>query len=325
MTVDLLRRVAERTAQYPFRVWGFGEGHALLGLLAAASLLDRPDLAEVVRAHVEPSLDADPGPEDHLIAVDVLLHLRQFYPGLDIQPAVDRFTASVTSAARPVSGRPRVHRPDLAGLGRLIWVDCMHTDAVLGRVDLVEEPAAVLQDSTGLFHHGYDVYEGKANGVHWGRGQGWALWGLVTVLARAREDGAVPGAGRDGAALRGRLDALVDALSEYETEGRWRTIVDSPDAPVEPSVSALVAAGLLYGLQAGVVAPSAAGLADRALAYASSAARAADGALVVSEATPVGSPATYLSRRSGVFPWGQGPLLVALALAAGHSFKAGVA
>jgi len=313
MTVDLLRRVAERTAEYPFRVWGFGEGHALLGLLAAASLLDRPDLAEVVRARVEPSLGAAPGPEDHLIAVDVLRHLRQHYPDIDIQPAVDRFAAGVVSAARPVPGQPRVHRPDLAGLGRLIWVDCLHTDAALGRPDLIEEPAAVLQDDTGLFHHGYDVYAGRPSGVHWGRGQGWALWGLVTILA-----------GQDSPShpsLRARLDALVDALHQYESEGRWRTIVDSPEAPVEASVSALVAAGLLYGLQTGVVAPTAAGLADRALAYAAGAAAASDGALVVSEATPVGSPATYLSRRSGVFPWGQGPLLVALAIAAGHPVK----
>ncbi len=310
MSLRLLRRVAERTAECPLRVWGFGEGHALLGLLAAAALLGRADLAGLVRARVEPSLGAAPGPEDHLIAVEVLHHLRQFYPGLDVTPAVDRFAASVVSAARPVPGQPRVHRPDLAGLGRLIWVDCMHTDAALGRADLIEESAAALQDGTGLFHHGYDVWTGQPNGVHWGRGQGWALWGLVATLVQ-----------QDSAPLRARLGALVRALSEYETEGRWRTIVDSPDAAVESSVSALVAAGLLYGLDAGVVPPSAAGLADRALAYTIAAASAEDGALVVSEATPVGTPVTYLSRRSGVFPWGQGPLLVALALAAGHSFK----
>jgi rhamnogalacturonyl hydrolase YesR len=310
MSVELLRRVAERTAECPLRVWGFGEGHALLGLLAAASLLGRADLADLVRARVEPSLGAAPGPEDHLIGVEVLHHLRQLYPELEVGRAVDRFATSVVSAARPVPGQPRVHRSDLTGLGRLIWVDCMHTDAALGRVDLIEESAAALQDGTGLFHHGYDVYAGRPNGVHWGRGQGWALWGLVTTLVH-----------RDSAPLHARLDALVRALSDYETEGRWRTIVDSPEAPVESSVSALVAAGLLYGLEAGVVPPSAAGLADRALAYAVATASAGDGALVVSEATPVGEPVTYLSRRSGVYPWGQGPLLVALALAAGYSFK----
>ena len=301
MSLDLIRRVAERTARCPFRVWGFGEGHALLGLLAAAALLDRPDLASVVRDHVEPSLDAAPGPEDHLIAVDVLLHLRQSYPELDVQPAVDRFVASVVGAARPVPGQPPVHRPDLAGLGRLIWVDCMHTDAAVGRSELLEEPAAVLQDDSGLFSHGYDVYAGQSNGVHWGRGQGWALWGLVT------SGGSPP--------LRSRLDALVEALSRYEVEGRWRTIVDDPAAPFEASVSALVAAGLLAGLQAGVVHPGSTGLAERALKAACDATE--DGALIVSEASPVGTAETYLSRRSGVFPWGQGPLLVALAVDAG--------
>jgi len=310
VTLDLLARVAERATEYPYRVWGFGEGHALLGLLAAADLLGRGELAETVRRHVAPSLAAPANPEDHLIAVDVLLRLRQVYPDLDIRPAARRFVASVEGAARPVAGQPAVHRPDLAGLGRLIWVDCMHTDgpglAALRRpaADLIEESAAVLQDASGLFHHGYDVYARRPNGVHWGRGQGWALWGLVGTLAH-----------EDDTRLRRRLDGLVDALGEHETEGRWRTIVDDPEAPVEASVSALVAAGLLAGLHAGVVRPDAASLAERALAAAC--ADAEDGALAVSEATPVGTAVTYLTRRIGVFPWGQGPLLVALAVAAG--------
>jgi rhamnogalacturonyl hydrolase YesR len=308
--LDMLRRAAERTAVYPYRVWGFGEGHALLGLLAAAELLDRSDLADSVRGRVAPSLTAPPNPEDHLIAVDVLLRLRQVNPVLDTQPSAQRFVSSVEGAARPVAGEPAVHRPDLAGLGRLIWVDCMHTDgpglAALGRPagELLEESAAVLQDDSGLFHHGYDVYARRPNGVRWGRGQGWALWGLIATLVH-----------EDDARLRQRLDALVDALEEHEIEGRWMTIVDDPEAPLEASVSALVAAALLGGLQAGVVRPEAAGLADRALAAAC--ADAEDGALTVSEATPVGTAVTYLSRRTGVFPWGQGPLLVALAVAAG--------
>src|SRR5690606_40378102 len=128
-------------------------------------------------------------------------------------------------------------------------------------------------------------------GVHWGRGQGWALWGLVGTLVH-----------EDDTRLRRRLDGLVDALGEHETEGRWRTIVDDPDAPVEASVSALIAAGLLAGLHAGVVRPDAAGLAERALAAAC--ADVEDGGLAGAEATPVGTALPYLTRRLGVFAWG---------------------
>jgi unsaturated rhamnogalacturonyl hydrolase len=36
----------------------------------------------------------------------------------------------------------------------------------------------------------------------------------------------------------------------------------------------------------------------------------ADGTLLVSSATPVGDRATYVERPLGVFPWGQGPLVL---------------
>jgi rhamnogalacturonyl hydrolase YesR len=40
---------------------------------------------------------------------------------------------------------------------------------------------------------------------------------------------------------------------------------------------------------------------------------ASDGVLgLVSDATPVGARAVYATRPFGVFPWGQGPLLLAL-------------
>jgi hypothetical protein len=40
---------------------------------------------------------------------------------------------------------------------------------------------------------------------------------------------------------------------------------------------------------------------------------APDGTLqLVSDATPVGALSTYATRPFGVFPWGQGPLLLAL-------------
>src|SRR5690606_41298336 len=131
---------------------------------------------------------------------------------LHLGTAAGSVEADVAGCARRAPGVPAVHRPDLAGLGRLIWVDSMHPDgpglAALRRpaADLIEESAAVLQDASGLFHHGYDVHARRPNGVHWGRGQGWALWGLVGTLVH-----------EDDTRLRRRLDGLVDALGEHET------------------------------------------------------------------------------------------------------------
>jgi len=292
-----IEAVAARTLSYPYKIWGFGEGLALLGLIRAGVLLDRPQWIDAVADLVAPSLARPPDPTDHLIPVDVLRELARHRP-VPVDNAIARFTAAVAGAYRPVPGRPPVHRPDLPGLDRTIWVDCLHTDGPGLPPDsaarLVEESAAVLQDASGLFSHGYDVATGRANAVHWGRGQGWALHGLAAAAAAGSPA---------SAAAVARLDRLVAVLRRYEADGTWRTIVDDQGAPVEYSVSALVAA-------CPAVEPQ---LRRRALATALNAVDA-EGGLPVSVATPVGLPATYLSRETGVFPWGQGPLLLALLL-----------
>jgi unsaturated rhamnogalacturonyl hydrolase len=302
--LEVAEAVAARAVEYPFLVWGFGEGMALLGLLRAGALLDRPEWIDRVTDLVVPSLHGAPDPADHLIAVEVLDELARLRPDLEVEPAVRRFCETVLNASRPVPGRLAVHRPDLPDLDTTVWVDCMHTDApgltlagLPGQAaQLVEEVSAALQDETGLFSHGYDVATGRANGVHWGRGQGWALRGLVSIAASA---------------ARYRAWRLLGALARWEQDGRWRAIVDDPEAPVEASVSALAAAGILHGVKSAVITADWLPLAERALAAAVEEVDTAGG-LPVSEATPTGAREVYLSRGTGVFPWGQGPLLLAL-------------
>lgn len=307
---DVLGAAAGRAVEYPYRRWGYGEGPALRGALRAARVLGRGDLAGAVLDIVAPTLHARPDEEiDHLIPVEVLVEARRARPALDIGPAVRRFVAATAGAYRPVPGRPRVHRPHHPALGRLIWVDCLHTDGPglvaagypAAAVAVTREAVQVLQDGSGLFSHGYRVDAGAANRVHWARGQGWALYGLVGLLR------AVPGR-RD---LRDALDRLVAALARYEVAGRWRTIVDDATSPAELSLSPMVAGQLRRGVREGVVDPRHHDLADRALAATLDAVRP-DGTILVSEATPVGPATTYHDRGEGVYPWGQGPLLDAL-------------
>ena len=272
-----LEAVALRTLEYPYKIWGFGEGMALAGLLRAGEVLNRPEWINFVADLVEPSLKAAPSPLDHLIPLEVLVELKRLRPGLDIADATQRFVRAAVTGP---------HRPDLAGLSTQIWVDCLHTDGP-GLMLAGHPQAAVaavqlgcdrMQHDSGLFSHGFEVGTGKANAVHWGRGQGWALHGLTAVDS--------PNTAR-----------LLEALARYEEDGSWRTVVDDPAAPIEHSVSALVASAV----------PNTP-MGQRAL-RAALAALDPNGGLPVSSATPVGS---YLDRETGVFPWGQGPLLLAL-------------
>lgn len=309
---DLARRtlpsVVDATSRCSFTIWGFGVGPALVGLLRAAEAVARPELVDRVAALVRPTLSRGPDATDHLIAVEVLLELARLRPGLDTGSATARFVDAVVGAARPATGRPGVHRPDLPRWSGTVWVDCMHTDgpglARLGRrseaVRLMREAVRALQRSDGLFDHGYDVAAGEGNRVAWGRGQGWALYGLVGTL---REH-------RDGELLEA-LGRLVAALGKHELDGRWRTVIDDPAAPVELSTSAYVALALPAAVELGLVEAAAIGMADRALVCVLAA--SPDGVLPTSEATPIGRTARdYYRRRLGLRPWGQGPLLLAL-------------
>lgn len=307
-----LRAAAEHALAYPYRVWGFGEGPALLGLIAASDLLGDDRYLRKVEELVTPWLSKPLELEDHVASAEVLIALEHRTHHGRLWEAAEGWAKLVVEAEHRDGGSPGVHRSDLKRWSTTVWVDCLHTDgpglAALGKtleaVAVVEESASALQDPCGLFCHGLDVATGCVNGVHWGRGCCWALLGLVGTLASVSDE-----------RLMGRLERLLAALRRHERDGRWRTIIDDPTAPWEISVSALVAEGVFAGLRDGVLGEEHRLMAERALRAALD--ETQDGALYVSDATPLGGPELYKNRSTGVFPWGQGPLLLALAAAEG--------
>jgi rhamnogalacturonyl hydrolase YesR len=242
---------------------------------------------------------------------------------IELAAAIEALPHGVASA--------RLHRPDLAGWEHEVWVDCMHLDgpflARLGwlsadaswhalAVEALLSHARVLQDEvSGLFSHGFDDAVQRPNAVHWGRGQGWALLGLVDTIhwLPDKQDGR-----RE---MLERLAALVEALVATETaSGEWPTVVDNPSTRFEVSVSAFVTLGLLRAMHFGLIDAAYRPVADRA--WASVVAHlAANGDLQgVSGATPVGAAAAhYDAQPIGVFPWGQGAALLAAVERAGES------
>jgi rhamnogalacturonyl hydrolase YesR len=307
VATDVLAAAADAPLSAPVTIWGYGVGGYLAGLVRAGVALDRPDLVERVRSLVSPALNREPDPTDHLIPVETLLALRGAVPSLEVDAACRRWLDAVCGAVRPVPGQPPVHRPDLERWQHTMWVDCLHTDgpglALLGRpaeaVALVEEVSSVHQRDDGLFQHGFDVRAGVGNDVAWGRGQGWALLGLVGTLEIVGSD-----------RLRERLERLVDALARCERDGSWGTVVDDPAAPVEHSAGAYVAVAVGRAVRLGLVDSSYGAVAGRA--YERMLSVLDDGALVTTSATPVGVAAAYLDRPAGVFAWGQAPVLQAV-------------
>jgi unsaturated rhamnogalacturonyl hydrolase len=341
---ERLRAAAELLIAYPFRVWHYGESTGVEGLVRAARLLGEPRYEAWVHgllrgwaARRRPFAEIDntlPGKVlcelaarhgDEMLteaALDAAAHLtaRRALRGVALPferaPLREPFGGGALDAA---------DRELLADPGPGVFVDPLHFDppflVLLGRMagapELIDAGAAqalaltaLLQDESGLFWHFFLERSGERYGLGWGRGQGWALLGLVDVLE------ALPPDHRHRAALLDALERLVTALFDAQREdGGWHAVVGEPESGDESSTAAFVAAGVSGAVAAGLLARDRLGAARRAWAYTASRVRE-DGVLEgVSANVWACTVASHYHHvpRGVVVPWGQGPLLLAAA------------
>ena len=219
-----LRKVADATMRWNFRVWGFGEAIALRGLLRAGDLLGDSEPFGFVHGILRGWLGRGVAKtnDDHVSAGRELIELHRRTG----DPQFLELGAAVGGAECRLPDRPlrRALSPDrharvaVADLGRLHG----RRRPVSGRTrsgdrrgryfDQAAEEllgyARALQDESGLFYHGYERDCGR-NGQLWARGNGWALMGLVDTLALLPRSRRVPGRnctiGWCGWSMRSRL------------------------------------------------------------------------------------------------------------------------
>ena len=341
---ERLGAAADLLLDYPFRVWHYGESVGLEGLLCAARLTARAELEGWVHGLVRGwAARRRPFAEiDNTLPGKVLCELAERHGDeLLLEAALD--------AAEHLGTRRRLHgvalpferaplrepfggapldaagRALLADPGPGIFVDPLHFDppfmvhlgALTGSPDLVDAGAAqavalveLLQDDSGAFWHFFLERTGSRYGLGWGRGQGWALLGLVDVLE------CLPGAHPGREPLVSALIRLADALCATQSDdGSWFAVISDPGSGPESSTAAFAAAGLARAVAQGSLPP---GYLDAArLAWSSTAAGvAANGALegVSANVWACTAPWHYANVPLGaIVPWGQGPLLLAAA------------
>ncbi|MGH9339062.1 MAG: glycoside hydrolase family 88 protein, partial [Acidobacteriota bacterium] len=244
---NLIIHAAQKTQMYPFRIWGFGEAIAMDALLGASRLLEIPDFSNFVYRNIGIWMAEKPEltPADHVAPGISLLSLYQ-HRGEDRLLTRARQLADLLMSLPESRAGVRYHRPDENDWS---WVDCLYTDgpflARLGNissdssllraaVDYVRSYLdALLDPSDRLFYHGRDEKSRKCSPYYWGRGNGWALMGLVDVLIELPDS--ADGYGEIKESLGGilhRIETLQDA------SGHWHTILDYPESALEPSVAA---------------------------------------------------------------------------------------
>ncbi len=209
--------------------------------------------------------------------------------------------------------------------GPCVFVDNMHFDGpffakmyAVTREDRYRQLAVdnvlcaceLLADrSSHLFHHFWIERTRQPNGVLWGRGNGWAMLGLLETLEYLPP--------RDPAfkvilsIFQKQAAALVNL---QERKGDWRTILNDPTAYLETSIAAFVVTGWSLALRRGWLSEDYRRPLDQALQAMLSHVQGSGKLAGVSyETFPSTKPEHYRQMpRDAVVPWGQGPLLTAL-------------
>ena len=341
---ERLRAGAALLLAYPFRIWHYGESTGLEGLMRAGVLLGDARYEGWVHGLLRGwAARRRPFAEiDNTIPGKVLCELAVARgDGLLTEAALDaagflRSRRTLNGAALPFERAPlRAAAGDrspghseqalIEDPGPGVFVDPLHFDPpflvrlglATGRAELVDAGAEqaralteLLQDESGLFWHFYLERTGRRYGLGWGRGQGWALLGLVDVL-----EVLPPQQGCRHALMRA-LERLAAALGASQNEdGGWDAVIGRPQSGPETSTAAFAATGLRLAVENGLL--GAEHLEPGARAWAHTAARVREDGLLdgVSANVWAGTSVSHYDDvpRGVVVPWGQGPLLLAAA------------
>ncbi|CAN5483748.1 rhamnogalacturonyl hydrolase YesR [soil metagenome] len=212
--------------------------------------------------------------------------------------------------------------------GPCAFVDTVHFDApffaalfhstgeaqyeALAAGTLFSQIDLLFDEEVSLFHHFWIERIRQPNRVFWGRGNGWALLGLVHTLGYLQKGGG------NYPRILETLRRLAEAMARLQdSSGHWHTVLDDPGSYLETSIAAFVVDGFSVALRHGWIEPSHQAVVDRALEAVLKSMHP-DGLLdgVSYETFPSTRAEHYRTMPCGAMvPWGQGPLLTAI-----HSF-----
>lgn len=340
-----LKSVAATLPGLPYEAWHFGDSVAFEGMLQASAALNDPSCAAFARGFVRgwAARREEFRPLDCTAAGHAMVQIATETKDSAVLSAATALAQHLTgrreirgvyatwerSPLREPYGPQQLSAAEsdlLADPGAGVFIDCLHFDppffAALGvatgdqewlsrGVDQALGYVALLQDQrTGLFHHFYLERTGNAYMLGWGRGQGWALLGLLDVIRAAPNH---PGVGR----LRDAAAALIQAMVDRQRpDGHWHAVAGMPGSGDESSTAAFMAIGFRHAARLGIIQPAAINAPAQSALDATIASLTPDGILQGVSAAVWASTldSHYWHVPTGyMVPWGQGPAALALA------------
>jgi unsaturated rhamnogalacturonyl hydrolase len=341
---QVLRTVADGLVQMPYKTWMFGDSVAFEGMLAASRVLSDNSWLQFARGFLRawatralpyvrmdctaPGLamcEVYRGSRDALV-LEGALGLAGY---LVSRPRIGGVYATWEHSPlqRPYGPASLTERELelLADPPAGVFIDCLHFDppffAALGSVtgdskwmdegaDQAMGYVRLLQTDNGLFDHFVLDGSPETYGPGWGRGQGWALLGLLDVLEL------LPTGHRLRSDLEASAARLIAAMMRLQRpDGHWYAVVGDPDSGDETSTAAFMAAGMRRAVRMELAGEDAQTAADRGLDAALASTDEHGNLTGVSAAVNACTAASHYAHvpRGFVVPWGQGPLALAIA------------
>ncbi len=273
--IQLLRSLMRRTLEYDFSVWFWGDAIAIDGLLEAAELLnDETPLKHALRfykAWAKRSL----GWHDHLTPGKGLLRLYQVMGDAELLDAAIRLASWLEQAPRSPRYDTPLYRPDLPPYRHTVWVDTIYHEPpffcllaqVTGEyryydigIDIWRCHVRALSSQQGpLLAHAVDTGMRALRGYGWGRGNGWALYGMVDTLELLPKDHP------EYVWALHNMQSLAHEIAKLQDDsGFWRTLLHDREAYLESSTASFFGGAFLRAMRLGLLGAEFAVTAERA-------------------------------------------------------------
>ncbi len=339
--------VAQRLTGHDFKCWFYGDSIGFEGLLEASDYLgDRKWLNfshgffRAWATRMRPFHDDDNTAPGHVMCeivertgdeilkaavLDLAAHLRT---RRKVNNVSITFEDTLCSLVQPYGGvtLAKTEQQQMKAPGPGIYLDCMHFDppffAHLSRIDpaggwaeaavkeILGYKDLLFDKTTGLYRHFWLENVDRAYTNGWGRGQGWALLGLLDVLRNVEDVEGVD-------MLASEALALADTMRRYQlADGNWHSLAHDERSGPEASTAAFMATAFFRGMRQGVLPVE---------RFAEPAQRAFDAMVSSLDETGnlTGVSAAVMSALveehywhvplNRIVPWGQGPVLAAVA------------
>lgn len=284
---QLIKRVAERLCAHPFTGWFYGDSIGFEGLVAASDILGnsrwfdfshgffrawatrmRPFYPDdnTAPGHIMCEVIERTGDEvltEAVIALAKHLRSRRKHGSVSFT-----FEDALRSLRQPYGGVKLTadQRIQMKNPGAGIWLDCMHFDppffAHLSRIhpdggwdklavaEIIGYKDLLYSETTGLFRHYWLENSGRSYIDGWGRGQGWALLGLLDVASLVAPE--MKGAQE----VRAEAVSLARRMLDYQlADGNWHCMVHEPRSGPESSTAAFMATAFYRGIRMGMLSP----------------------------------------------------------------------